>query len=249
MWYACIAGVEPPEVGLKPYRCRKMAVDPPKTPICRRHIDGWYEGHPIAPSPDIVLLKVSFPSTSSWRRDFGDLGFRFVDRGREKTKQLDKQHPQHAEAFGRGAYVIRKNRSDSGVKVFGDEGLKNAGLGLIDGELTKAGLELASSHVLDRSWEGQLTLVLEYASNVARSQINTSSFPVPGRAIGFVRSQLGMSRNWGTVHVFANPPSLKPDSRGVIFHTINVGVGRDDVPSVLLTFNAGLWGSQDAISR
>lgn len=249
MWYACIAGVEPPEKDLRPYRCRKMAADPPRVPLCKKHLENWQEGSSVASPPDLVLIKVTFPSSIDWRRDFQDLSFRLIERDREKTKKLDEQHAQQATAFNRRAYVVRKERSDSGVQVFGQEGLKNASLGLLDGELIKAGFELAGSHVLDRSWEGQLTLVLEYAAPAARTKVTSNSLPVPGRAAGFVRRQLGMSKNWGTVHIWANPPSLKPDARGLIVHTVNAGVGRDDIPAVLLTFNGGLWGTQDTVSR
>lgn len=232
MKYACIAGVPAPQKGLRPYRCRGWAVDPPANPFCPRHPD---EKNPIlAPIPDRVLVKLTLPRIPDNLRDLEDFNFHFADRDREKQAALETKHAQHAEAVGRGAYVVRGKTSDSGVQVFGPDGLRDMSLLLIDGGLVKAELVRAGAHVLDITHEGRLVLVIEYSLLPPQDRAT----PFPPRAEGYVRSLL--RRCWGITHVWANPPRF---DNGVIVHTVNAGKLRsDEVPLANIVFSEGHWG-------
>lgn len=239
-FYACVAGVEPPAKDLPAYRCRKKASNPPESMVCKDHLRNWSGASVLAPAPDVIYLKLTFPSSPNWRQDMDELGFHIATRDVKKTAELDARHTAHAEAFGRNADAPRKGfRPDSGVQVFGSEGLRDVSLQTLDGELIGAGYEMTGAHVIDRSFEGALVLVLQYANATARARINGSQPRVPGRAHGFIRMQL--HKSWGAVHIWANPPSLDEKTRGQIVHTINAGVGKDDLPVSFVVFHGGHW--------
>lgn len=227
--YACIAGIPTTINGIeKFYRCRRWAQDPPNNLFCAGH-----QNHPtLASLPDRVFVKMTLPHSPDNMRDIEEFCFHVVDRDREKQQILETKHAQHAQKFGREAYSVRKNTSDSGVQIFGRDGIHDMSMMFVDGNLIKVGLERIGGHVLDKAHEGKLVFVVEYTSIP-----NPTATKIPTRTEPYLRRLLGNC--WGTIHIWANPPRV---GDGVIVHTINAGsLKRDKIPSGNVILAEGFW--------
>ncbi len=229
MKYACIAGLKRVVNGVvKLYRCRNWAQDPPQNLFCVGH-----SNHPVlAPLPERVFVKMTVPRTSDNLHDIEEFQFHVADRDKKKERDLEVKHAQHAEQFSRGAYSVRKTTSDSGVQVFGPDGLHDMSLVLMDGNLIQAGLNRVGGHVLDKIHEGKLIFVIEYSSIP-----NPDGTKLPNRADGYLKRLLGSC--WGTIHIWANPPRVED---GVIVHTVNAGrLNREQIPVGHVVLASGHW--------
>jgi len=229
--YACIAAAG------HGGRCRNLAVQPPKILFCKNHSS---DHSPTAPNPDRIFLKVR--TNERWRDDLQQAGLHFVRRTAEKEQRLEQKHIAHAESVGRAAYAIRQT-ADSGVPVFGKNGIQFVSLRQLHGELTqRAGYQRVGGHVLEKGNFDMLTLVLEYEYGPIS---NGNSTPIPPTAQSIIARLLATQR-WGFTHVWANPPG--PDGR--IVHTVNVSHRENDKPAIGdLIFLDGFWMVNVAVDR
>ena len=221
--YACIAATE---FG---GRCRHLAKAP--SLYCGiQHSDGCE----LAPPPDQVLLKLRVNKT--WRDTFVASGLNVVARSETKQNAINQRHIDHADEFGRGAFVIRKDAPDSGTPVFGKKGAEAISVKHVLFELGSIGYNIANVHVLESKDKtgrpfSMYTLVLDLQKTVTQQ-------PSPLSPLGqkMVEELVATSR-WGFVHVWANPPK---NGTGIV-HTVNCS-HREGKPALgILLYNGGLW--------
>jgi len=193
--------------------------------------DGFCSSHSgkkvkVAGKPDKVLVKANI--NPNWTRRFIELGIRVVT---PDFARHEAEHVAHAQEHGRGAFTVRKNIADSGVPVFGKEGVTVgvSVVALID-ELSKS-YKIVDVHIFQkpadpsRGQKGVMsTLVVSFAKEGEAIMPNT------------VLEFYAMSK-WDFVHVWANPP--KED--GTVIHTVNLAHRADAQAEHELRFADGLW--------
>lgn len=208
--YACIARTA------RGGRCRNKAGT---NDVCAAHS----EAHERASPPDVVLLKFSIAPQRAIELELAG-----VERRPADWVQREEQHLAHARTHGREPYRYR-DVADSGVPVFGKEGLILCSVQSAWDEMIDKGYYLVDLHIIQRRDRKMDILVLSLSKNGAKLP-----FPSP-RAEEMIRSLIGSG--WGYVHVWANPPQ----EDGTVVHTVNC-VHRNQTRRVQLSFENGLWG-------
>lgn len=207
-------------------RCRHNAV--PESILCAMHKKAEDEGVQIsrAPKPDVVLYK--FNINPAWKERFLLLG---VKEENYDTVAKEAKHVAHAEAYRREAYAVRKDVADSGVQVFGSEGLKNVVLSPMIRELAAA-YSVVGLHIRPRRDQSEKMSVL-VVSFAQTGEATTNKMALQ------LLLEFSDKSSWGFCHVWANPPQLED---GRIIHTVNSGHRQDLVLAGLaLHFAGGLW--------
>lgn len=160
--------------------------------------------------PTLVLVKCRVNENVVARLE--GAGLVVLHRSRDRQASLTQRHADEAAARGEDGYRFQradaaKNvQADSGVPIYGPEGIQDASLGQVKGDLRTLGLRLASAHVFHKSGDikgkgGQgrmmFTLVLEFR------QAKGDSAPISDEALGAIMRLL--ARPYGFVHVWENP--------------------------------------------
>ena len=222
MSYACTAATE------RGARCRNIA-EPHGAWMCTQHNSLLAEGKDVlkAPLADTVLFK--FNLNNRWRDKLLTLGVPMKARDVEAE---EAKHVAHAEAFDREAYRYR-DVADSGVPIFGKEGLQNVSLYEMLQELVTT-YEVVDIHIKERrdgaKWMSVLVISFSHGQQAER---NTEAFQ---ELLSFLASSC-----WGYVHVWANPPQ----EDGRIIHTVNSSHREQDkTPELALHLAGGLWSSK-----
>lgn len=220
--YACIAKTQ------KGARCRNWAAD--DSGLCA-HCKNK-EAVQIVGQPDAVEYK--FNINKNWANRLMDLGVEFRERD---FYAKEGAHKEHAEKHGRQAYRFRKDVVDSGVPVFGTDGLVNVSVYEVFRELVET-YEIVDIRIQDTKpgKHGGNThmkvLVVYFAHGEAKK--NTD-------AIDELLRFLSSSR-WGHCHVWANPPG----QTGKVKDTVNISHREQDLqPERALRFANGLWAVQE----
>lgn len=177
--------------------------------------------------PDRVVVR--FRLNSWWSQELSAAGIqrrRMPDWVRQQEERINC-----ARRFGRDPFRYR-DIADSGVPVFGREGLPNCRVDPAIREMIERNFRLRDVHLLP-SRDGKadiLVLIFE----IGEGEI----FLSPPAAMLIRELIVGV---WGFVHVWANPPQ----ENGRVVHTVNCVHWRPDntVPEVIcLEFREGLWG-------
>ncbi|OGZ92568.1 MAG: hypothetical protein A2549_03150 [Candidatus Staskawiczbacteria bacterium RIFOXYD2_FULL_37_10] len=224
MQYACTAATE------RNARCRHWVGDQRAKVFCSLHQQRKDAGEAveIAPKPDVALYK--FNLNGKWRDKLLELGVpeKDPDFGAKEAK-----HVAHAQQFGREAYAIRKEVADSGVPVFGKEGIQNVSLYETLQDLL-AEYEVVDIHIRPRRDGTRWISVL--VINFSHGGRSISNQPALDTTLEFLSSSC-----WGFCHVWANPPQ----DDGRIVHTINSSHREvDKQPELVLRLNGGLWSTE-----
>lgn len=220
MKYACIAATE------RGARCRNFVEKFGE--MCGFH---QKEGAKVALRPDTVLVK--FNINPSWNQKFQEAG---IPRSAPSEWALEEKHISQAKQVDRDPYRFREI-ADSGVPVFGDEGVADVSILKLIEELQEAGYLPQGVHIRTRKEKKFDVLVIPFVRG------NPGNGTLPKTAIELLREFLRLSC-WGFAHVWANPPAA-----GKIVHTINLGHREPEKPPKWnLCFNQGLWALMPAIS-
>lgn len=205
-------------------RCRNLVET--NGALCPTHQG---RGAELAPRPDIILVK--FNISPNWCQRFEEAG---VLRSSPSEVELEEKHIVGAQKLGRDAYVYR-DIADSGVPIFGREGVQQISISGLLPELEREGYKVSGVHIRTRTQKKFDVLVISF-------ELAGESGRLLAEAIALVKEFLRVSC-WGFVHVWANPP----DGKGRIPHTVNLGHREvDKVPVRLLRFNRGLWAAVPA---
>ncbi|MEK9148359.1 MAG: hypothetical protein AAB650_02880 [Patescibacteria group bacterium] len=220
--YACVSGIHG---GVA--RCRKSIV---KEDL---HCADHDELSPLAPRPDVVLLKVNL--NDRWDAAFGKVGIPKLDRSPRRAVQLAAEHRERAEQLGRDPFAIREARegltsdpesADSGCPVFGKGGLQSVDIRGLVTELRAAGFRLTGFHRLARLWKPPVRLVMQFT----KTGESLNQFP-------WDLFRQFTATCFGQVDVWANDR----DNRGLVVHTVNCGKRDEQAKPVTLRFDGGDW--------
>lgn len=231
MQFACIAALKD-----KKTRCRNF-LEVEITPrgigyfekeeelICSQHRTMKEEGKKvnIAPRPDVMLVK--FRLNPTWGKRLQDAGIALVPE--QKTKK-DALHANHAREHRRDPYTIREV-ADSGVPVFGPDGLQNVSIEGLWLELLMQRYRVVDTHILDSNQR-----MKPWVISLALEDGKQNPTELPDEVYEFTGSC------FGHCHVWANPPN---DEERVV-HTLNVSHRQADTGTEFeLRFNNGLWAA------
>lgn len=218
MQYACVAATEGRA------RCRNFVGQVGK--LCTSHGKLIVEGKEIelALFPDTVLVK--FNINPSWTQVFEEAG---VPRKAPSEVSLEEKHINHAHKAGRDPYRYR-DIADSGVPVFGTQGLSEVSVSGLLIELLEAGYKPQGVHIRTRMEKRFDVLVVPLVRGAESSTLSEKAVMLLER---FLRSP-----SWGFAHIWANPP----DVQGKIIHTVNLGHRKPEGrPELKILFSNGLW--------
>jgi len=180
----------------------------------------------IAPAPDTILVK--FNINPRWAQRFEEAG---VSRRIPFEVDLEEKHIAHALKSHRKPYRYR-DIADSGVPVFGMDGVSKVSILELLGELQENGYQPQGVHIRTRRKRFDV-LVIPF------SQETSGERSLPRQAVELLREFLKLSC-WGFAHIWANPP----DDQGKIVHTVNLShrePGKS--PKRNLCFDHGLWAA------
>ena len=226
--YACTAATE------QNARCRHWAEDGDQDDFCSLHADQRDAGKPVkkAEMPNTVLYKFNLNKT--WRERLLALG---VPEKQPNFEAKEAEHVAHAQQYGREAYAIRKNVADSGVPVFGKEGIQSVSLYETLQDLL-AEYEVVDIHIRPRRDGTRWISVL--VINFSHGGRSISNQPALDETLEFLSSSC-----WGYCHVWANPPQ----DDGRVIHTINSSHREEEKqPERILRLANGLWACEKVIS-
>jgi len=218
--YACVAATQ------EGARCRNFVEKAGE--MCESHQKLKAQGKEVrlAPSPDTILVK--FNINPNWAQKFEQAGIprRFPDE-----VLLEEKHIAQAREVDRDPYRFR-DIADSGVPIFGEEGISDVSIFELIQELQENGYEPAGVHIRTRRQKKFDVLVIPFVHG--ESEGNSV---IPKKALELLQEFLRLSC-WGFAHVWANPP----DVQGKVVHTINLGHREPEkLPRWALCFNHGLW--------
>lgn len=218
--YACKAATE------RGARCRNWAEG--ENGFCSFH--KGRKDVEIAPRPDTVLYK--FNLNESWSKKLLALG---VPEKHPDFEAKEHKHIQHAQQYDRDAFRYRKDVADSGVPVFGKDGLRNVSMYEVLKELA-AVYEVVDIHIRPRRdgnrWMNVLVVSFSHGEKFISSD---NAFQ---ELLSFLSSSC-----WGYVHVWANPPQ----EDGRVIHTVNSSHREErKQPDLVLRLADGLWATEPA---
>jgi hypothetical protein len=178
----------------------------------------------VAPSPDLVLVK--FNLRPKWAQRFEEAG---IPRHFPWETDLEAKHIRQAKEFGREPYRFREI-ADSGVPVFGPEGVSDLSISDLLRELEQAGYKLQDVHIRTRQKKFDV-LVIPFSREIPEGNLTLSE-----KASQLLKEFLEVC--WGLGHIWANPP----DDQGRIVHTLNLSHRKPEgIPRWRLRFEGGIW--------
>jgi|SRR3989344_3716067 len=205
---------------------------------CRNLLDapGFCATHPEATSavseqPDVVLYKTNV--NRNWSRKLKELGVPLKQSDFEKREQ---QHVAHAIKHGREPFRFRgkDQPADSGVPVFGKDGLQEVSLYELLQELTTI-YNVVDIHLRPTKPGGNQNMEVLVVSFSDGEELNTNTDAFQ-ELMRFLASSC-----WGYCHVWANPPQ----DDGRIIHTVNSSHREDGKkPVQAVRFDDGLWATE-----
>ena len=219
MVYACTGQTQ------KGARCRGWAQDGKLCTACQKK-----EGLQIVGEPDAVEYK--FNVNQNWVRRLTALGVEIRDRS---FAEKEAAHLAHAEKFGREGYRYREDVVDSGVPVFGPDGLTSVSVYELFLELIDRYeiVDIFMRPTKPGGNQNMKVLVIYFSHGEKRG--NTE-------AIEEVLNFLSSSR-WGHCHIWANPPG----GNGKVKCTVNISHREPDLkPEQVVRFSGGLWSVEPA---
>jgi hypothetical protein len=170
--------------------------------------------------PDLVLVKCFI--SSQYTSDLLDAGVHYTEK--KNRKVIDHQHAEQARAIGRDPDQYRKV-PDSGVPIFGKDGLKNVGILSMLGELGEVGYRVTACHIEPGRDQNKDVIVLAFGRDGEEVQL-------PHELTMFIGAN-----SWSVGHIWANPPN----GDGQVVNTANF-IGRQiQPPKCELKFAGGLW--------
>ncbi len=182
----------------------------------------------VAPPPDTILVK--FNINPGWAQKFEEAG---IPRGFPSEVVLEEKHITQAQQINRHPYRFR-DKADSGVPVFGSQGVSEVSIFKLLGELQERGYNPQGVHIRTRREKKFDVLVIPFTLGLEQD----SAF-LPTRA-GKLLEEFLETSCWGFVHIWANPPEA-----GKVFHTVNLGHREPQKPPQWdLCFNHGLWATE-----
>ena len=186
------------------------------------------DGRQIKPA-DVVLLKVNINRKAL--HSLRGLGVRMLERNEQ---EINQKHVEHAQQHGRKADSYREI-ADSGVPVFGKDGVRMAHSGRLLEELKESGYWICDAHIFQKEKQiqsGMATLVIQLE--------RVRSGGISSVVLEKVRRML--SDTFEFTHVWSNPP--QHDGRRV--DTVNLSHRMPDArPELELTFDVGLWNASE----
>ncbi len=217
--YACVAGT----VGRA--RCRNAAT---KEGRCHEH-----PAAALAPAPDVVLVKFSVNLRRA--EELVEVG---IPVREVNWQERDRSHVAHAEAHDRQSHRYRENVADSGVPVFGTEGIADVAIARAYRELNQE-YGLRDVHLLPHRNNRMFVLVLVFEKGAATISPSTEAAVLLARIL---------NSTYGFVHVWVNPPQAD----GRVVHTVNCSHRMDSAPKCLLLlnnewFDAPLWDAEEVV--
>ncbi len=219
--YACAAALEDGKT-----RCRRSAS--PGSQFCwqERH----REGAPIAPPPDIILLK---PKVSpKW---FGMMADKIPLKSEGRSTEKIKEHIAQAEKLGRDPFTLRPGIEDSGTLVFRKQ-KEFVSLSELLRELLEEGYLLIDIHGRPARNQPMLTLTMGFSKEidqVSQAVLSLVDSDLAKAVLGVILGSV-----WEYCHLWANPPN----EQGRIVHTINLAHRQPgNTPAKKLRFAQGLW--------
>jgi len=218
--YACIAATQ------EGARCRNFVET--VGDICWLHQKEKDEGKEVklAPPPDTILVK--FNINPNWAQRFEETG---IPRRFPSEVSLEEKHIAQAQQVNRDPYRFRET-ADSGVPVFGPQGVSEVSIFQLLEELQEKGYQPQGVHIRTRSQKKFDILVIPFSGGGPKE----NSTSLPEKALELLREFLKLSC-WGFVHIWANPPE-----KGKIVHTVNLSHREpQQSPQWNLCFNHGLW--------
>ena len=223
--YACTARNE------NGARCRNNALEGSSNYYCAQHEQMRRAGKPVQKIglPDLILLKSNV--SDDWEHEWAQTLLRVgVPRVVEQTaEEKAREHAAHAEQFGRKAGTY--GRVDSGVAVFGKQGLVDINLEQCFSELRTAYGGISSAQ-LTNGRRGNPVLVIAFSKTEKAVAIEPA---VMSSLLEYF--SLG---SFGRVNVYANPPK---NGKGIV-DTVNCDfrkeVGR---AKQRLTLAGGEWAN------
>lgn len=222
MKYACTAATQ------KGARCRGWATNGSQLcPSCQRKAKVEIVGQPDA-------VEYKFNLNENWVRRLMALG---VDVRDQNFQEKEQKHIEQAQQHGREAFRYRTDIADSGVPVFGSEGLVNVSVYELFRELVVA-YEIVDVYIRPTrpgANERMRKLVVYFAHGDKKANI---------AAIETLLEFLASSC-WGFCHVWANPPGFT----GKIKDTVNISHREQDKqPERIVRFANGLWAVEEVAS-
>lgn len=226
--YACTA---PTEEGA---RCRHWATEGDADQFCAQHAGMRNSGRTVEKvlPPDCVEYK--FNVNSKWAEELMKLG---VELREQDFQAKEQKHFEHAQQYGREAYRFRKDIVDSGVPVFGPDGLVSVSVYELFRELVSA-YEIVDIFLRPTKPGGnpRMKVLVVYFSH-GEEQKNTEAIE---KLLEFLASSC-----WGHCHVWANPPG----STGKVKATVNISHREPEkTPAMILQFANGLFAVEEVAS-
>ena len=220
MQYACIAATQ------EGARCRNLVENPGEMCEAHQRLKAKGEEVRLAPPPDTILVK--FNINPNWAQRFEESG---IPRRFPSEVGLEEKHIAQAQQIDRDPYRFRET-ADSGVPVFGPQGVSEVSILPLLEELQGKGYQPQGVHIRTRIQKKFDVLVIPFSGRVSEENSNF----LPEKALELLREFLRLSC-WGFVHVWANPPEKER-----IIHTVNLGHREpQNSPQWNLCFNHGLW--------
>jgi len=216
--YACVAATQ------EGARCRNFLEKAGEMCETHRKLKAKGEEVKLAPSPDTILVK--FNINPSWTQRFEEAG---IPRRFPSEVTLEEKHITQAQEVNRDPYRFRET-ADSGVPVFGPQGVSEVSIFQLLEELQGKGYSPQGVHIRTRREKKFDVLVIPFAREISEEAF------LPKKAEELLEEFLKTSC-WGFVHIWANPPE-----KGKVVHTINLGHREPQKsPQWNLCFNHGLW--------
>ena len=206
-------------------RCRNMVSD--LGGLCSTHSE--VPSLVVSDQPDVVLYKTNV--NKNWSKRLKELGVQLKNPDFEAK---EKKHIDHAKRFGREPFKFRGEIADSGVPVFGKDGLKEVSLYELLQELSTI-YNVVDIHLRPTKPGGNphMEVLVVSFSDGEEFVGNTDAFQELMRFLA--------SSCWGHVHVWANPPQ----DDGRIIHTVNSAHRQDGAqPKQFVGFDDGRWDVQ-----
>jgi len=217
--YACVAATQ------EGARCRNFVENPGKMCEACQKLKAKGEEVKFAPSPDTILVK--FNINPGWTQKFEEAG---IPRRFPSEVTLEEKHIAQAQQVNRDPYRFRET-ADSGVPVFGPQGVSEVSIFQLLEELREKGYQTQGVHIRTRREKKFDVLVIPFTLGIEKN-----STSLPEKALELLREFLKLSC-WGFVHIWANPPE-----KGKIVHTVNLSHREpQQSPQWNLCFNHGLW--------
>jgi|GEM_PF-3429862 hypothetical protein len=224
MKYACVAATEDRA------RCRNWMKENNPTHLCGFHQSRQDAGQEVKriSQPDVIEYKFNLNKT--WACRLRELGVSFKE---QDFAAKEAKHIAHAEEYGRDPFRFREGVSDSGVPVFGEEGLVKVSVYELLQELVRF-YEVVDIFIRPRrDGTRHMEVLVVRFFNGKECETNTQAFQ---QLLSFLASSC-----WGHCHIWANPPR----GDGLIIDTVNSAHREEgQKPQQIVRFTGGLWATE-----